>query len=718
MTFDIITKRELRPDQIPRQDIELIMVMAERHQRAAAGMSAWAEIGKKSVDYVEGKQWSAQDLAKNEREGRPSLKMNKMNGLLRLVLGYHRQNRSQAKILPDDEGASSEEVAQALTKVSHRIGENNEEIYVETEVVLDGLCTGRGYIDQRLQFDTNMFGEIKVTARDPFSIKLDPDGSSYDLNETCAYVIEDRFVSVDEIEHTYGAGAAALIYPLVYRSGWSGMAGGSSIVEHMNTITPWRAFGGENNEWGNNYRNLEGFLSNSVDTARKTVRLVDMQHKVRMPCRYWADLETGDLELIPEAFAESDVARVLQHTDIQFARIGMPNPIRVIHRMGWKYRWTTMVGDIIVYDKWSPYKSYTMTPFFPYFRRGVTRGMMEDLLDPQDEINKRRSANIDITTRTAHSGWTYHADSLSPEEEVKLRKFGAAPGLNLKWKGQAFMKPEKIMPSAPSQAFERLELRSADDLKEISGVNDSLLGLVDKVQSGRALEARQRQGVMTIQMYMDNLARTQTLEYKKRMQMVQDHYTQARVFRIIGDDGKPETLQLNKKDAAGIITNDVTLGRYRVSVDLTPSSASFQAAQFEELMELVEKGILPREVVQDVAVDISTLPHKDAIKKRLQIMQTAMGMPTIEQLEQGNMPPMMMGPDGQPVPAAQGATSGLNPAIGGGGPPGGAPPGGGKPGGGRPGGAPTGAWPPPAPQATPGHPNAGPLGQKPQMAPA
>ena len=698
MTFDIIKAREVRPDQIPRQDIELIMVMAERHQLATAGMSTWAEKAKQSTDYVEGKQWSAKDLAKNEKEGRPSLTMNKMNGLLRLVLGYHRQNRSEAKILPDDEGASSEEVAQALTKVNHRIGEANEEIYVETEVVLDGLCTGRGYVDQRLQFDSNLFGEIQVTARDPFSIKLDPDGSSYDLNATCAYVIEDRFVSVDEIEHTYGAGAAALIYPLVYRSGWSGMAGGSAIIEHLNAITPWRAFGGDNNEFANGYRNLEAFLSNSIDTARKTVRLMDMQHKVRVPCRYWADLETGDLELIPESFSESDIARVLAHTEIEFAKVGKPNPIRVIHRMGWKYRWTTMVGDIVVYDKWSPYKSYTMTPFFPYFRRGVTRGMMEDLIDPQNEINKRRSANIDITTRTAHSGWMYHADSLSPEEEVKLRKFGAAPGLNLKWKGQPNMKPEKIMPSSPPQAFERLELRSADDLKEISGVNDSLLGLVDKVQSGRALEARQRQGVMTIQMYMDNLARTSTLKYKKRNQMIQDHYTQARVFRIIADDGKPEILQLNKKNAAGIIVNDVTLGRYRVSVDLTPSSASFMAAQFEELMELVEKGVLPREVVQDVAIDISTLPHKDAIKKRLSILQASMGIPTIEQLETGALPPMMMGPDGQPMPAAQGAAGGLNPAIGAG------PPGAGGP--------------PKQPKATPGHPNAGPLGQKPQMAPA
>jgi hypothetical protein len=670
--FDIIAKREIRPDQIPRQDAELIMVMAERHNRATAGMSDWATKAKESIEFVEGKQWSAADLAKNKEEGRPSLTFNKMNNLLRLVVGYYQQQRTDARFRPSDESGTSEETAQGITKVSKAIGEMNDEQYVEGEVILDGLCTGRGYIDQRLDFNTNMFGDISVTARDPFTIKLDPDGSSYDINETCGYVIEDRFVSIDEIEATYGAGAATLLYPLVMGAGFTGMPGGSSINEFIEAITPWRNFGGAQDSMGVRAGAMEAFMSQCYDTARKTVRLMDIQHKVRVPSRFWADLETGDLELIPDNFTQEQIAKTLAWSEQYWGKIGKPNPMRVLHRMADRYRWTTMVGDIVVYNKWSPYQSYTMTPYFPYFRRGVTRGMMEDLLDPQREVNKRRSANIDITTRSAHSGWKYHADGLSTEEEAKLKKYGAAPGLNLKWKGQPFMKPEKIEPSSPSQAFERLELRSADDLKEISGVNDSLLGLVDKVQSGRALEARQKQGVMTIQMYMDNRIRTSVLKYKRRLELIQTKYTQARVFRIIGDSGQPEMVQLNKMDEAGRIINDVTLGKFSVSVDTTPVSASFMQAQFEELMDLVEKGVIPREIVQDVAIEVSSLPHKEALKKRAEIMQAAMGLPTIAQLEMGNVPPLAVGPDGQPMPAAQAGN--INPAIGG------APQGGGPPG--------------------------------------
>ena len=205
MSFDIVTRRELRPDQIPRQNTELIMVTAERHMRACAGMQQWATKAKESIDFVEGKQWTAADLQKAIDEGRPALTFNKMNNLLRLVMGYYQQQRTEAKILPDDEGAASQAVADGLTKLSHRIGEQNEELYIESESVMDGLIGGRGFIDQRLDFTKNMFGEIKVTARDPFTVRLDPDGSTYDLNQSCNFVMEDRFVSIDEIEHTYGA---------------------------------------------------------------------------------------------------------------------------------------------------------------------------------------------------------------------------------------------------------------------------------------------------------------------------------------------------------------------------------------------------------------------------------------------------------------------------------------------------------------------------------
>jgi hypothetical protein len=58
---------------------------------------------------------------------------------------------------------------------------------------------------------------------------------------------------------------------------------------------------------------------------------------------------------------------------------------------GVRIRHTVTAADVVLYDDWSPYETMTVVPYFAYFRRGKTMGMVEDLLDPQREVNKRRS---------------------------------------------------------------------------------------------------------------------------------------------------------------------------------------------------------------------------------------------------------------------------------------------------------------------------------------
>lgn len=606
-----------------RQDQDMLLMLAERHARATSAMEPWANVAKTCIDFTEGKQWTAEQLQTLEDEGRPALTFNKIAPLVRLILGYHRNNRVDVRYLPGHDGTGTEEVAKALTQVGKHISEMNQEPYVDGEVMLDGIITGRGYYDTRLDFEKNDFGDIKITAKDPFSIKVDPDAEDYDVN-TGSFIIEDRWVSLEEVEVNYGKAALQLVAPLVSRN-YSGMPM-NSFVEVLSEVMPWRSFGG-GNQWDlNPYLPIESYLANAYDTARKNVKLVDCQHYQWVMQRYILDVETGDREPIPDFYKPDQVKKILAWAQRQYAKRGKLSPLRVVTRPGRRVRWTTLVGDIIVYDKWSAYETFTITGYFPYFRRGKTRGAVEDLLDPQREINKRRSATLDIVTRSAHSGWKHHESSLTPENKDRLEREGAAPGINIEWKGESWMEPKKIEPSAPPIAMERLETKANDDLKEISGINESLLGQIDKVQSGRAIEARQRQGVISIQIYMDNMSRTKELMARKKMEMVQNHYTEQRIIRIRGEGGTLNQIIINQ-DTAGKIVNDVTVGRYSVQIDETPLSASFLSAQFEELMMLIEKGVLPLEAVMDIAVDVSSIPQKDLIKRRVQLVMAAKGIP-------------------------------------------------------------------------------------------
>lgn len=604
---------------LPEQDPFTAASIADRFLRAAEAQEDWATRAKECIDFLEGRQWSEADKAKLEAEGRPALVFNMLAPLFRLVTGYHRNNQTDVSYLPSFDGSGIESVAEVLSKTYKALSEGTGLEFTDQEVFTDGISTGRGFYDFRLSFDDNDLGEICGSAVDPHSVYLDPDGNTYDLNKSCAYVMTSRWVSLDQVEFSFGNEAANMVGSIVRGNAMTEFP--TNFFAHIAETRPLHTFG--NREDGD-YSYLQERWIDFIDTARKNIRLVESQYQVMQRRRMFIDLETGDRKAVPDHWDEQKIAKVMHHAE----RLG--NPLHVAWRMDKRIRWTTMIGDLIIYDNWSPYDTYTLVPFFPYFRRGQTRGMLDDLLDPQREKNKRRSAEIDIVGRTANTGWLYHENSLSPEEEANLRQLGSSPGVQIKWKGDGNQKPEKISPSPPPTAMERLEQKAEDDIRKLSGINEATLGELDRVQSGRAIEARQRQAVLGLQTYMDNFRRTTHMKGGKILNMMQRHYTEQRIFRYTGEDGKQAQVIINQSvqhpDQPTVVDriNDVTLGKYGVRVDETPMSASFRNAQFEEALLILEKmaPALGANILglADILIDMSSLPRKEEFKSRVQMM--------------------------------------------------------------------------------------------------
>lgn len=603
MTHGPITGRGRK---LPRQRADQILLHADRFNRAADALASWSEGAKKSVEYFEGKQWSAEDLAKLQEQGRPALTINKIKPLVNLVLGYMANNRTDIRYLPGHDGTGTAEIATALSHVSKQISEITQLPYVDAEVYLDGILTGRGYYDCRLDFESNDFGDTSWSAVDPFSVYLDPDGESYDLNKS-GYVFTSRRVSLDEIEFYYGKTAAGLVSPLVSGQRYSSVS--SDLYDGMEEVTPWRRFGGERDDSYGYWQAAGNTFYDWVDRARKTVRLVDSQHYVRVMRWFFIDLETGDRKPVPDHWSPAKVQKVLAWAQEQ------GNPLIVQKRMDRRVRWTHMIGDIIVYDDWSPYQSFTITPYFPYFRRGMTKGMVEDLIDPQNEVNKRRSARLNHIGRSSNGGWMVAKGALNAQQMANLEQYGSTPGVIVEWdpKGGQLPIPTPILPAQDNTGQAVLEKESENDLKEISGVNDSALGQIDRVQSGRAIEARQRQTIVGLEDFMKNYRRSKELAGRKQLEVVQNFYTEQRVIRITGSGSKPETMVINQRTAAGVI-NDVTLGKYAVAIDEAPLSKTFLEAQFEELLRLKELQV---PIPDDFVIDASSLGRKEELKQAL-----------------------------------------------------------------------------------------------------
>lgn len=612
-------------NKLPEQDQTKVMILAERHQRASWAHNKWAESAKVCVDFFEGRQWTAKALADMAAQKRPALQFNVIAPLVRLILGYHANNKTDITFSPGSDARSSEEIAEILSRLEKNTALSTGLKFVDGEVFLDGIVAGRGFYKTVLDFENNDLGEISTKAQDPFSTYIDPDADTYDLNESSAYIQTAKMVSIDEIEGTFGKKVAGLVRP--FTQGHTPVAPVTSMMVG-DEVSPVRTFGQRDetsNEWWDTFY---GTMGDFVDTYRKTIKIIQSEHRVTEQRNVCIDLETGDKKVLPVDWNRDRIEKILYYGQ------SIGNPLIVERRQVTRLQCTTMVGDMLLHDAPSPYDTYSIAGYFPYFRRGMTRGAVEDLIDPQKEKNKRRSVEVDVTSKLSNGGWSYHENSLDPVQERKLKNFGSSPGFMLKWKGEK--EPHQMAPAAPAMAHERLEQKAQDDIRTISGINESALGELDRVQSGRAIEARQRQAVIAIQLYMDNFTRTKTILGGKHLELFQNHYTEKRMYRVLGEDGKFTQILINQMQmdpTSGIkrILNDITIGKYSAVVDEQPLSSTFANAQFEEMMTLLEKmgpaigPALP--AFADLIVDMSSLPRKTEWIERFKAMQGQMMQP-------------------------------------------------------------------------------------------
>lgn len=594
------------------EDFDIIWENVDRFARAAGAHDEWAKIATKCTRFLEGEQWTPEELAKLAREGRPANVKNYIAPLFRVLQGYQRQNRYDINFMPANDGTGNQQTAEAITATFKQIAELNQMEWKDSTVFHDGLSTGRGFWDMRMDFSRNTLGEVKVKADDPFSILIDPEADSYNPNDVdggWGYVIETKWMSPIEIFMLYGKNAFDEIADLGHLSNVASPESYGMYSEL--TDMPERYFGLDH--FNMQYHQYGGGLYHSplnhINQYRRVVRVIDCQHRKLKKVRYIVDLETGGERIIPDNISGEKLRRIMQWAQMK----NLPVDIRT----GFKQlvHWTTTAGNRVLWNKWSPYEDrMTKIPYFPYFRRGKTRGFIEDLIDPQTEINKRASAMLHIIMTTANSGWMWEEGALRKDQEEALEQWGARAGLHVKYK-EGYNAPSKIEPTAMPASFRALIQDSQDDMKQISGVNDSALGNLDKVQSGRAIQARQKQTIVGAEPYFDNFGRSRELLGDMGLFCIQRFYNEPRVVKAVeGDSQTDENLVINARTAAGDILNAVGQGNYQVVVDETPISATYMQGQWQEMLELIEIGV---PIPWDIALRQSTVADKEKIIQRI-----------------------------------------------------------------------------------------------------
>lgn len=553
-----------------------------------------------------GLQWEEADLQYLKSVKRPALTINKIISTVSNVMGAQIFNRTDTAFKPRNEGATAE-VADALTKVYMQVGDNNQLTWVRSDVFADGIITSRGFYDARLDFSDSLRGEVRVKQLNPKNVMIDPDADEYDPDKW-ADVIYTEWQSLDDIELLYGPEVAARLE-----------SHAAAVVDGANDETYF-----ERDRFG--LATQVGAVDESETAKRlnRRVRVLDYQWRQLDKVEHFVDVQTGDMRPVPDTWDRARVKQYMQQNP------GVATTVKLVKRV----RWTVVAGDEVLHDEWSPYKRFTIVPYFPHFVYGTTVGIVENLLGPQELLNKTSSQELHVVNTTANSGYYVRRNALQNMSTSELENRGAQTGLVIELDDIGNI--QKIPPNPVPTALDRITYKAEEHVKSISGVSDYMTGFAREDVSAKSVKANQAGGSSNLAKVQDNLNRSDYLLARHVLDIVQEYYTEPRLVRITTDKmaNKTESMQVNQPTPEGRIVNDLTLGEYTIVITNQPDRDTFEETQFDQALRLrTEAGV---QLPDKYLIQSSRLKDKAEIIQAMEGDQTSPEAQAKKQLEQRN----------------------------------------------------------------------------------
>jgi hypothetical protein len=541
--------------------------------------------------YYMGNQWSKADKALLAAQRRPALTINKVLPTVDTVTGEQIKTRVDISFKPRKPGPTGEDLSLILEQLFRVVLDDNQYRWKETEMFEDGNITSRGFLDLRLSFRDNIRGEPEILLLNPRNVLPDSDADDYDP-DTWNDVIITKWLSPFDIEVLYNKDDADYLRfndPHYYSQEFD------SVFREFETF---RATPTYNN------------LSPVNREMRRDIRVIERQFRQLKRVKFFVDLATGDAREVPEGWDREKIGFVMK----QYGLGVIEQPVKRI-------RWRVSAGPCVLHDDWSPYKHFTVIPYFPRFRRGKTIGLVENLLSPQEYLNKITSQELHVINTTANSGWKLKQGSLRNMEVSELEQRGAQTGIVLEL-GDV-KDAEKIEPNQVPTGLDRISFKAEEYIKSISTVTDNAQGMDREDVAAKAIKAKQAVNTIPRARILDNMDRTRYILARNLLDLIQEYMTEPRIYRYTVDEFSQEQgeLMLNQFDtASGMITNDLSLGEYEVVITTTPNKDTIMDSEFDQALAMREAGI---QIPDEVLIKNSNLKSKRDIMRALQAQKNS-----------------------------------------------------------------------------------------------
>lgn len=548
------------------------------------GHADWVAKASKCFKFWSGDQWEPADRNRNTAAGRPSLTLNVVESMVRAMKGIHRALRHDVRFSPVSN--ANIQTARAQDAVWMHIQQQNDLDFLETDIYEKGIIMGRAYYEVRVSYDESIQGQVKIRQLRSQDVILDPSVDSYDTDDW-PQVYTRRWVSYNDLLAMFGKQKADAI----------GFASMPSWLDYEDSFMAQQM-------------GRMPYYNTGSQGDPATVRahmLLSRQYSLFKAKEVFIDLQTGDFSEIPESWDRNRIARVLETTP------GLSTMKRNVKTI----RWDVTCENTVLHSEDSPYKRFTIIPFFPSFVDGVTMGGVEQLIDPQMMYNKITSQELHIINTTANSGYKLKTGALKNMTIQELEASGSKPGFVVELDNIENL--EKFTPNSTPQGHDRLSFKADQIMRSLAGVSNQARGFAREDVASDAIESNQAAQDINFAGWMTNLHRSKRMLARAVLDCVQGHYTDTRVIMInTGSMYAPQMdeITINQPTPEGQMLNDVTQGRYTTVLVPAPSRVALSEADFTLLMKLrTEVGMA---IPDSLLIELSPASNKAQIIQSMQ----------------------------------------------------------------------------------------------------
>ncbi len=217
-----------------------------------------------------------------------------------------------------------------------------------------------------------------------------------------------------------------------------------------------------------------------------------------------------------------------------------------------------------------------------------TRSYVDQLRPIQEEKNRLSSIAEDAASRAVAETLILGKGEDMLKGDIKLR--GNRPGVYVAATDNPVA--DKVNSSGITTGIKELQMMNDLDFEKVSILPPAVGGSAENTnESGSYFSQKVDQGEQSVEIFsFIEWRKTLKQLYRLFLERYQAYYTEEMTLRILGEEpGKYDDVEINRFDAStGQILDDITIGRYDVTIDDVDYSNSTRNQDLVELVELMK----------------------------------------------------------------------------------------------------------------------------------